>query len=86
MRPSNDYELSCHPNFEGHQAEGERAVVTCEEAREVWDLGFEFRRNVAGRTAEWLVTGTTAAGRVVTIAVLWRDDYLDWQAYNAWNL
>lgn len=85
MRPSNDYELSCHPNFEGHQSEGGRDVITCDEAREVWDLGFEFRRNLAGRTAEWLITGTTASGRPATVAVLWREDYLDWQAYNAWD-
>lgn len=50
----------------------------------MWDLGFDFRRNASGRTAEWLISGTTAKGRPVTIAVLWRDDYLDWQAYTAW--
>lgn len=86
MRPSNNYELSCHPNLEGHQAESGREVVSCDEAREVWDLGFEFRRNLTGRTAEWLITGRTERGRIVTIAVLWREDYLDWQAYNAWDL
>jgi hypothetical protein len=86
LRPSNEYELSCHPNFEGHQAEGEREVVTCDEAREVWDLGVDSRRNTAGRTAEWLITGRTVTGRAVTVAVMWREEYLDWQAYNAWDV
>jgi hypothetical protein len=86
VRPSNEYELSCHPTLEEHQADSGRDVVTCEEVREVWDLGFDLRRNAAGRTAEWLITGVTARGRSVTIAVLWRDHYLDWQAYNAWGV
>ena len=86
MRPSNDYELSCHDNFEQHQTDQGRTAVTCDEAREVWDLGFYFRRNTAERTAEWLIDGRTAAGRLVTIAILWRPDWLDWHAYTAWDV
>jgi hypothetical protein len=60
-------------------------VVTCDEAKEVWDAGFEYRGNRTGRTAEWLAIGRTATGRLVTISVIWDDDFSIWVAYNAWD-
>jgi hypothetical protein len=84
-QPSNDVDLTFHDNFEDHQAANDRPIVTVEEAQEVWYGGFHYRRNVTGRTTDYLVTGRTSGGRLVTVAVLWREDWGDWRAFNAWD-
>lgn len=84
MRPSNDFELTCHENFEGHQEAMGRAVITCAEAQEMWDAGFEFRGNRTGFPSEWLIIGY-AGRRLITVAVLWRPHPQDFRAMNAWD-
>lgn len=73
-----------HPNFEGHQADGGRHVVTEEEVEEVWYGDRQFignRRN----PRSYLMKGLTGAGRQITVVVRPTPDPETWQIYTAWD-
>lgn len=78
-------ELECDPNFEEHQAQTGCRVVTCDEAEEAWYGRRSIVPNRRGRTAPYLLIGTTGAGRDVTVVLLPTDEDGKWVAYTAWD-
>lgn len=71
-------------DFEDHQAQAGRPIVTAREADQVWNGGFESRRNVRGAADTRFLIGRTAGGRQVTLVSRHLGDGL-WLTYNAWD-
>jgi hypothetical protein len=70
--------------FEQHQADAGRRVVTAREAQQVWDNGFLPRRNAQGAENTRLLIGKTDGGRQVTLVSRDLGDGY-WFTYTAWN-
>ena len=70
--------------FEDHQADAGRAVVTANEAQQVWDNGFLPRRNARGDPDTRLLIGSTDGGRRVTLVSRHLGDG-NWFTYPAWD-
>jgi hypothetical protein len=70
--------------FEEHQAQAGRRIVTAREAQQVWDNGFLPRRNVRGDPDTRLLIGQTDGGRRVTLVSRHLGDG-DWLTYTAWD-
>jgi hypothetical protein len=71
-------------DFEEHQARALRAIVTAQEAQQVWDGGFLARRNVRGAGDTRLLIGRTEGGRRVTLVSRHLGEGL-WFTYTAWD-
>lgn len=78
-------ELECHPNFEEHQAQAGRRVVTCEEAEDAWYGHRSIVPNRRGRAAPYLMIGRTGTKRDITVVLLPTDAAGTWVAYTAWD-
>lgn len=78
-------ELDCHPNFEEHQAQTGRRVVTCGEAEEAWYSERTIVPNRRGRRAPYLLIGQTGSGRDITVVLLPTDLDGTWVAFTAWD-
>lgn len=65
--------LLFHDRFEDHQAEAGRRIVTAFEVDEIWYGTRRFVRNVK-RSGSYLMTGSTLAGRPVTVVILSTGD------------
>jgi hypothetical protein len=70
--------------FEDHQANAGRPIVSTSEAQQVWDNGFLPRRNVRGDQDTRLLIGTTDGGRRVTLVSRHVGDG-NWLTYTAWD-
>lgn len=70
--------------FEDHQARAGRPIVTAREAEQVWNGGFQARRNVRGAKDTRFLIGRTAGGRRVTLVSRHLGEGL-WLTYNAWD-
>jgi hypothetical protein len=70
--------------FEDHQANARRPIVTASEAQQVWDNGFLPRRNVRGDPGTRLLIGSTDGGRRVTLVARHLGDG-KWFTYTAWD-
>lgn len=77
--------LVFHPNFEDHQGEADRRIVTCEEAEEAWWGARTIVRNRKGQKAPYLMLGTTSEPREVTVVLFGTDLDDTWLAYTAWD-
>lgn len=71
-------------DFEAHQAQAGRRIVTVREAQEVWDGGFLPRHNVRGDANTRLLIGRTDAGRRVTMVARHLGDG-GWLTFTAWD-
>ena len=78
-------EFAISENFEDHQAAGGRAVVTVDEAFEVWNNNPHFRRNRRSGRAQYLMIGLTDGGRLVTVALVEGHRPGLWVAWTAWD-
>ena len=72
-----------HPNFEDHQQAAGRRVVTEEEVEHVWYGERLFVPN-RRRRRTYLMVGSTAAGREITVVILPTGDATVWLLYTAW--
>lgn len=72
-----------HPNFEDHQQQAGRVVVTEAEVDDVW---YAARRFVANqkRQGSYLMMGLTRGGRPITVVILPTGDPTSWLVYTAW--
>jgi hypothetical protein len=77
--------LAFHPNFEEHQAEAARRVVTCDEAEEAWWGERKIIRNRKGQRALYLMLGKTRQPRDITVVLFGTDLDDTWLAYTAWD-
>lgn len=77
--------LAFHPNFEDHQAEAGRPVVTCEEADEAWWDNREIVPNRKAQRGKYLMVGLTLRGRGITVILFGTDLDDTWLAYTAWD-
>jgi hypothetical protein len=74
-----------HPNFEDHQAEAGRRIVSCEEAEEAWWGVRRIVQNRKGQKAAYLMLGTTSEPRDITVVLFGTDLDDTWLAYTAWD-
>jgi hypothetical protein len=79
------HDLVFHLDFEGHQAEAGRRVVTQEEAEQAWLAGPMVVPNRRRKRAPYLMVGRTSSGRDVTVVLLATEDPGTWLAYTAWD-
>ncbi len=70
--------------FESHQAQAGRPVVTDREAQQVWDNGFLPRRNVKGSPDTRLLIGVPDGGRKVTLVSRHLGEGV-WLTFTAWE-
>jgi hypothetical protein len=70
--------------FEDHQVDAGRRVVTSREAQQAWDNGFMPRRNTRGSPDTRLLIGRTDGGRRVTLVSRHLGDGT-WLTYTAWD-
>ena len=70
--------------FEDHQAQASRPIVTAREAQQVWDNGFLPRRNIRGAPDTRLLIGRTDGGRRVTLVARHIGDGT-WLTFTAWD-
>lgn len=78
-------DLVFHPNFEDHQSQAGRAIVSEEEVWDVWLGDHAVVRNRKHRRGAYLMVGLTDTGRPVTVVLRrWRPTGT-WQAYTAWD-
>jgi hypothetical protein len=70
--------------FEEHQVEAGRRVVTSREAQQAWENGFLPRRNIRGSPDTRLLIGRTDGGRRVTLVSRHLGDGM-WFTYTAWD-
>jgi hypothetical protein len=76
--------LAFHPNFEQHQEDEGRTVVSCSEVDDVWygeRTIFPNRKTGRGR---YLMTGLTRGRRPITVVICGTDLGDTWLAYTAW--
>lgn len=78
-------ELECHPNFEGHQAEARRKVVSCDEAMDAWFGVRQIVRNRKDKAGPYLMIGRTRGNRPITVVLLPTKVEGLWTAYTAWD-
>ena len=72
-----------HPNFEGHQQDAGRVVITEAEVDEVWYAERRVIRNQK-RQGSYLMRGLTRSGRMITVVLLPTGDPTAWLVYTAW--
>ena len=77
--------LAFHPNFEDHQAEAGRSIVTCEEADQAWFGEREVAPNRRSGRARYLMLGKMLYGRRITVVLFGTDLDDTWLAYTAWD-
>jgi len=82
--PSFD-ELVFHENFEEHQAQAGRPVVTREEALEAWDGRRRMVPNRRSQRGQYLMVGYTSASRAVTVLLFEIRPLGWWLGYTAWD-
>ena len=71
-------------DFEDHQAQAGRRIVSGREAQQVWDNGFLPRRNVRGSRDTRLLIGRTDGGRRVTLLSRHLGSGT-WMTFTAWD-
>lgn len=77
--------LAFHPNFEEHQAEAGRPIVTCAETEEAWYGERRIVPNRKGQRAPYLFLGRTSRPRDITVVLFGTDLDDTWLAYTAWD-
>jgi hypothetical protein len=77
-------DLEFHPNFEQHQVDAGRRLVTPAEVEAVW---YGIRTFVRSRRPHrsYLMKGLTSAGRQITVVVRPTRESDTWQIYSAWD-
>lgn len=78
-------DLDFHPNFEGHQAEADRRIVTREEVEDAWFGKRRIVPNRKGQTGPYLLLGRTGGGRDITVVLLPTGEEGRWLGYTAWD-
>jgi hypothetical protein len=78
-------DLYFHPNFESHQAEKGRRIVTPKEAEEAWFGKRTIVPNRKGQAGPYLLLGRTVGGRDITVVLLRTDQDGTWLGYTAWD-
>lgn len=81
--PRFDY-LEFHPNFEQHQVDAGRRVVTRDEVEDLWYGKRSFVRSRRPHRS-YLMKGLTSAGRQITVVARPTRDLDTWQIYTAWD-